>query len=277
MSLEAARAQAGVRTVRLSDGVTAYQVHGDRGPWVVLLHGLVTPMYSWDAMASALAGAGFRVLRYDQLGRGLSDRPELRYDVALYVRQLRELTESLGITSAHYIGWSMGCVITSRFALEHPERVDRHVLIAPGLFIEPPMILRLVGRLPFATRILARLVRVFIGLLPANHLAHPERMPEYGARMQEQTRHPGLGESFASTVMNYEFGARPEYRQVGAHARPVLLLWGDLDRGTPFANAARVQELYPRAQLITFRGAKHAPHVDHAEQANAAVIDFLRR
>jgi pimeloyl-ACP methyl ester carboxylesterase len=277
MLLETARTDAGVRTAHLACGDTAYQIHGNAGPWVVLVHGLVTPMYSWDAMAQALAQAGFRVLRYDQLGRGHSARPSVRYDVALYVRQLRELTESLGIERAHFVGWSMGCVINSRFALEHPERVDRHVLIAPGLFVDAPLALRMIGKLPLAARLLARLVGTFIARLPAQHLVHPERFPDYGRRMHEQRRFPGLGESFASTILNYEFGERPEYRAVGAHSRPVLLLWGDLDVGTPYANARRVQELYPRAELVTFTGAKHAPHVDHAERANQVVIDFLRR
>src|SRR5439155_24983892 len=124
------------------DGVTAYHVHGDAGPWVVLVHGLVTPMYAWESLATALAAAGFRVLRYDQLGRGLSDRPRAQYDLPLYVRQLRQLLAALDIASAHVVGWSMGSVVASRFALESPERVRSHVLIAPGLLVPQPLRLR---------------------------------------------------------------------------------------------------------------------------------------
>jgi len=274
-SLEAARREAGVGTVRLADGVTAYRVHGERGPWVVLVHGLLTPMYAWEGMAEALAAAGFRVLRYDQLGRGLSDRPDVRYDLPLYVRQLSELMTALGIERAHLVSWSMGCIVTSRLALEEPARVQHHVLIAPGLFVHPPLRLRVIARLPFARRIIASRAAAFIDALPAEHLREPGRFPGYLARMREQLRYPGLGASFASTVLHYPWGAGPELRQAGAHPRPVLLVWGEDDPATPYANAWRVQGLFPRAQLLTIPRGRHAPHVEHADEVNAAVARFL--
>jgi len=277
-SLDAARAAAGVSTVRTSDGVTAYRIHGDRGPWVVLVHGLITPMYAWEPLATALAAAGFRVLRYDQLGRGLSDRPALRYDLALYARQLRELLDAVGIARAHVVGWSMGCVVSSRLALDHPDRIDRHVLIAPGLFVEPPLKLKIVSRLPIVgPRIMAASASSFIDGLPAEHLNHPERHPGYRERMREQLAYPGVEASFASTLQHYPWRAGPEFRKVGEHPRPVLLIWGDDDPATRYANAARVRDLYPRAELVTLRGARHAPHVDRADEVQAAIVDFLKR
>jgi pimeloyl-ACP methyl ester carboxylesterase len=276
-TLSEAREKAGVRTARLDGGVTAYHVHGDRGPWVVLVHGIMTPMYAWEPLANALATAGFRVLRYDQLGRGLSDRPKVRYDPALYVRQLRALTSELGIDTAHVVSWSMGAVISSRLALEAPDFVQRHVLIAPGLFLPPPLRIRILSRLPFARAIIARRASAFLDELPAEHLSHPERMPRYGERMREQLEYPGLGQSFASSVLNYAWHAGPEFRRVGEHPRAVLLVWGDKDEATPYANAARVREIYPRAELITLPGAKHAPHVEHEALVNGHSVRFLKR
>ncbi len=274
-SLAAARAAAGADTARLSAGDTAYCVHGERGPWVVLVHGLVTPMYAWEPMATALAAAGFRVLRYDQLGRGLSDRPDVRYDLALYVRQLRELLHELAISEAHVVGWSMGCVVSSHLALQAPELVQRHVLIAPGLFLEPPRRLRIIRRLPFATRIIAAQASRFLDALLAEHVTEPARFAWYRDRMREQLGFPGFARSFASTVRNFPWRAGPELRAIGAHPRRVLVLWGDDDPATPYANLRRVQDLYPRAELVTFAGARHAPHVEYADRANAAIAEFL--
>jgi pimeloyl-ACP methyl ester carboxylesterase len=276
-SLERARVRAGASTARLSDGVTAYHVQGERGPWVVLVSGLLTPMYPWEPLSAALAAGGFRVLRYDLLGRGLSDRPDVRYDLALYVRQLRELTRELGIEAAHFIGWSMGCVICSQLALEYPALVAKHVLIAPGLLVDPPRILQLVSKLPFSNRIIGAFAHVFTEVLPAQHLSRAGLRPQYKRRMREQLRHPGLRSSFASTVTHYPFGAGPEYEPVGRHPRPVLLLWGDRDIGTPYSNAPRIQAIFPRAELVTFRGSRHGPHVDRPEEANATILEFLRK
>src|SRR5215470_12394890 len=80
---EGARVGATSRFVRLHDGVTEYEVSGpDTGRTVVLLSGATVPYYLWDPTRAALAGSGFHVLRYNYYGRGLSDRPKLRYDLA---------------------------------------------------------------------------------------------------------------------------------------------------------------------------------------------------
>jgi alpha-beta hydrolase superfamily lysophospholipase len=73
---EAARKGAPGRFIRLSDGVTHYDLTGpDSGPTIVLVHGFSVPYYIWDSTAAALSAAGHHVLRYDEFGRGLSDRP----------------------------------------------------------------------------------------------------------------------------------------------------------------------------------------------------------
>jgi pimeloyl-ACP methyl ester carboxylesterase len=273
-SLATARVDAGARAMRLTDGTTAYHVHGDHGPWVVLVHGLLTPMYAWEGTAIALANAGFRVLRYDHFGRGLSDRPRARYDLDLYVRQLRELTLGLGITSSHVVGWSMGTLIATRFAIDYPNAARSMVLIAPAFFLEPPPRLRAVTRLPFARAIIALRARALIDELPGQHLIDPERLPGYRERMHEQRRYPGLGASLASTILNFAWHAGPELRAAGEHARPVLLVWGDRDQATPYANAARTRALFPRAELFTIPGALHAPHVDQPDETHAAILRF---
>ena len=230
-SLAQAREAASAQSAALSNGVTAYHVAGDRGPWAVLVHGLVTPGYAWEPLSEVLVAQGFRVLRYDQLGRGLSDRPRVRYDLDLYVGQLRELVDTLGIESVHLIGWSLGAVIVTRFAPECPDRVAS-----------------------------------------VAHLSRPYRFPDYSERAREQLRFPGMAESFASTVANYPAQGGDQWASVGAHPRPVLVVWGTEDEVTPFANNARVLRLYPRAELLAVQGAKHAPHLDHPEIVHPAIL-----
>jgi pimeloyl-ACP methyl ester carboxylesterase len=275
-SLIQARVAAGAQSAQLSDGTTAYHVHGERGPWVMLVHGLVTPSYSWEAIADMLAAEGFRVLRYDEFGRGLSDRPAIRYDLDLYVRQLRELTDELGIDTMHLVGWSMGSIIITRFAFEHPTRVESLTLIAPGLFMRQPLPMQVLSRLPGARKLIAWRVGDAIDRLDKAHLSRPDRFPHYRERAREQLEFPGMGESLASTVTHFPWGAGDDLRTVGEHPRPVLVVWGDKDTVTPYANASRVLQLYPRATLLTVEGGRHAPHLDHAELVHPAIVRHLR-
>jgi len=84
--------------ISLSQGVTHYQqanVGADRT--VVLVHGFSVPYYIWDPTFEFLAKLGFHVVRYDLLGRGYSDRPDVDYTQNLFDQQLLDLLAGLNI------------------------------------------------------------------------------------------------------------------------------------------------------------------------------------
>jgi pimeloyl-ACP methyl ester carboxylesterase len=276
-SLETARSQWKTETVRLSDGVTAYRLEGasDR-PCVVLVHGILTPSFAFEDLARALVSAGFRVLYYDEFGRGLSDRPSVRYDQELYLRQLGELTQALDIRSAHFVGWSMGGVITCNYALAHPEQVRSMVLIAPGLFLPKPLLLALVHRLPGADKLIARNVSSFIEALPGQQFREPWRFEAFSERAFAQAKFEGLGASFASSLRHYPWRTGSQLAEVGKHPRPVLVVWGKDDPTTPYKNAARVCAMLPRAELFTLEQGRHAPQVEHADEVYPKIVSFVR-
>jgi len=274
-SLAAARDVAGAPVARLSDGLTAYHVDGDDGPWVVLVHGLVTPSYAWEHLSKTLAEEGFQVLRYDHFGRGLSDRPAIRYHLDLYVRQLDQLVDYLGIASMHLIGWSMGGLIVTRFAAEQPSRVESLTLIAPGLYLRQPGAAK-VARLPLARKVVAWRAGDAIDRLDASHLSRPALFPDYNERARQQLAFPGMGESLASTIANFPWGAGDEWAAVGQDPRPVLVVWGADDTVAGYDNADRVMRLFPCGALLTVDGARHAPHLDHAEVVHPAILRHLK-
>ena len=88
------RSKADGSFIELPCGNTHYELKGD-GESVVLVHGYATPYSLYEKVFEGLVANGYKVLRYDLLGRGLSERVEAVYDPALFARQLRELTEAL--------------------------------------------------------------------------------------------------------------------------------------------------------------------------------------
>src|SRR5512143_4045949 len=129
---DAARAHAGGSFIRLPLGCTHYELAGpQRQRPVVLIHGFSVPYFVWDGTFAALLAAGHRPLRYDLLGRGYSDRPRVRYDLGLFVRQLAQLLDGLQIEEVDLVGLSMGGAIATGFTVQFPTRVRRLVLIDP--------------------------------------------------------------------------------------------------------------------------------------------------
>jgi pimeloyl-ACP methyl ester carboxylesterase len=112
-----------------ANGVTLhYRIEG-AGPWLVLVHGVGSSLDAWDGVAAILK-ARFRILRYDQRGMGESEKAPGPYEVWDYVADLRALLDALGIARCHLAGHSLGGIVAQGFAIRHPERLDRLVLLS---------------------------------------------------------------------------------------------------------------------------------------------------
>jgi pimeloyl-ACP methyl ester carboxylesterase len=133
---DSVRANAGGSLVQLSDGICHYEIRNTQYETcntIVLIHGFSVPYFIWDPTFEFLTKSGFRVLRYDLFGRGFSDRPRVRYDIHLFVRQLKDLLDALEIREpVHLVGLSMGGAISAAFVEKFPERVKSHILIDPA-------------------------------------------------------------------------------------------------------------------------------------------------
>ncbi len=115
------------------------QTLGTSGPAAVMLHGMIIGSLStwYFSVASALA-ADMRVLLYDLRGHGLSERPPSGYGVRVMAEDLGCLIRKHALDHVTLVGHSFGAVVALRFAISHPEIVDRLVLVEPTLPLTSP-------------------------------------------------------------------------------------------------------------------------------------------
>ena len=99
---------------------------------VIGIHGLTANHKCWEPMAEVLA-PDYRLIAYDLRGRGDSDKPATGYSLAAHGRDLAALLDHFGVRSTVLMGHSLGAAIALRFAVDHPGRVRRLVLIDGGL------------------------------------------------------------------------------------------------------------------------------------------------
>jgi pimeloyl-ACP methyl ester carboxylesterase len=271
-----ARAGAPGRFVALSHGTTHYEFTGpDSGRVVVLVHGFSVPYYIWDSTAAGLSAAGYRVLRYDLYGRGLSDRPDTRYDGALYDSQLGELLDSLRIAGpVDLVGVSFGGFVTSHYVAGHAARVRTLTLVDPVSEAGPvPAILRMpvVGSWLWQTR--------QVPGMADNQLSdflHPERHPTWPDQYRPQMRLKGFGRALLrSRIMLATVNFDSLFTGVARTGVPVLVLWGRQDHTVPFELSAVVTRNIPAAEFVPVDSSGHLPHIEQAQLVDARLTAFL--
>ena len=108
-----------------------HYVEAGDGPLVVLLHGFPEFWFGWRLQIAPLAAAGFRVVAPDTRGYNLSSKPEgfEDYAVDLLAEDIRALIGELGAESAMLVGHDWGGSIAWTTAMNHPEVVDRLVIL----------------------------------------------------------------------------------------------------------------------------------------------------
>jgi pimeloyl-ACP methyl ester carboxylesterase len=111
-----------------------YTVQGSGSP-VILIHGLHSSgAMNWTLPGTtALVAKNHQVILIDMRGHGGSDKPEVEksYGVEM-VEDIIKLMDHLGITHAHFVGYSMGGMIALKAAVLHPDRVDALLLGGMG-------------------------------------------------------------------------------------------------------------------------------------------------
>lgn len=257
-------------------GTTHYEVSGpDSGPVAVLVHGFSVPYYIWDSTVTALNAAGYRTIRYDLLGRGWSDRPDVAYDGDVYDTQLDELLDSLRVAGpVHLIGLSFGGFVTAHYTAGHAARVRTLTLVDPAASSRPmPFLLAL----PLVGPWIWQTTRVpHMADNQASDFLHPERFPTWADQYRPQMEFTGFGRALLRTVRTMsrtDFDSL--YAAAGRTGIPTLLVWGREDQTVPITLADVVRGNIPQTEFFPVDSAGHLPHIEQSTAVHARMVAFL--
>ena len=211
-------------------GVSTAVLEGGDGPPVVLLHGQGGWAGMWLPVVADLL-AGHRVIAPDLPGLGASTVPDGPPDAARVLAWLAALVERTCPEPPAMVGASLGASIAARFAIAHPDRLSRLVLVDAGSLARfrpaPGVVLALVR---FLARPSERTQRGFLRQVAVD----PARA---GALMGSDAQAYGLELARTSSVraanrrLLRELGTRPiPSGQLAAIAVPTALIWGRQDR-----------------------------------------------
>ena len=257
----------GVATV---NGTRLYYERRGSGPDVVLLHGGNLDSRMWDDQMSALTQS-FSVTRYDIRPYGRSALTEKGFSS---VDDLAALMDYLAIRRASLVGLSLGGRIAVDFALTHPARVDKLVLLGAGLT-------------GYAFNQNDEAVHAMIAKARSGDaqgamdlwLQHPMMAPAM-ARPAIAGRIREIARDNAKVWTALPVGERvpepPATRRLGEIRAPTLVIVGERD----VPDIQQIARLLARdiqgARTEVIPGAAHMPNMEDPVRVNRLLLEFLR-
>jgi 2-hydroxy-6-oxonona-2,4-dienedioate hydrolase len=257
-----------------ADGARIYFESAGVGPAVVFIHAGVSDRRMWDPQFDYFADK-FHVVRYDLRGFGKSEMPDLSYSNRA---DLGKVLQFLGIEKAVLVGCSMGGSTAIDFTLEHPERVIALVTAASGVS----------GWNEWSDEGVSHWTE-FMRLAKEGEI---ERAREMDAVLWLD----GPGRNFSRIDPVYRRRAReihkdnfslardghpeeelkpPAIQRLGEIKCPTLVLVGDSDTSEIVEIASRLTKEIEGARLVTVANAAHLPNLEHPDEFNAIVKEFL--
>jgi pimeloyl-ACP methyl ester carboxylesterase len=234
-----------------------YEVTGpERGPTYVLVNGLTQYSALWAPYRAALAAQDFRVVSFDLLGQGKSDKPSLFIEQDDQVAVLRALVDSIATAPVFLAGISFGGIIALRYAIEHGATLRG--LVPMSTFAELTPQLLLIGHALRNGLILGGIDYLQDLLLPMNvsdgWLA--DKLDKLDA-----VKRPGwlTNDLYAlQNLMESFLDFRPITPRLGAIRLPTMILNGEFDFLTPRALHETLRTHIPDSALVI------VPHGYHA-------------
>lgn len=251
---------------------TAYEVIGDSGPQVVLIHGLGMNRASWQWQAGSL-GKHYQMITYDLYGHGDSPAPPSQPSLTLFSSQLSALLDHLGVGKAAVLGFSLGGMIARRFAMDHAAR-----LWALGILHSAH------ARDKAAQDAIQARVHQAAAEGPAVTVeAALQRWFTEGFR----NRNPSTMDLVRKWILANRKGVYAPIYQVLVDGVtelvapqppitvPTLVMTGDQDYGnSPAMNRAIAAEI-PGSLLVILPGLRHMAHAEAPELFNSELMNFL--
>lgn len=240
---------------------------------------------------SVMADRGYRVVAWDQLGCGQSDRPtdEALWTLARYVEEAEQVRAALDLGKIHFLGQSWGTWLGTEYALTYPQNLTS-LTLANGACDIPHLVTelnRLRGALGPET------VAMMLRREAEGTLDHPEyqaaitllnyrhvcRMDDWPAALNRSLSDWNMGpyntmqgpNEFTYTGNMKNWNRVPDMHRINL---PCLILTGQYDELTP-ACSAKMHHALPNSQIKVFKNSSHTPFFEEPEDYFQTLQDFL--
>lgn len=256
--------------VNINGGRIYYEAAGKGDQTIVFVHGGLVDNRLWDEQFYEFAGK-YQVIRYDTRGHGKSPMPLAAHSP---IEDLYQLLKFLKVEKAIVVGLSLGGIISTDFTLEHPEMVERLVLVGAalrGLETKPSeKAIKIFREASQSTPEKAAELWMQHELFAA--LKNKPRARAQLLRMLADNHRGWTGISDDK----YIFPAPATMHRLDKIRVPTLVIVGEIDHPDLLAVGKVLDDKIPDSQLILMKDASHHPNLEKPKEFNRILRSFLK-
>jgi len=263
------------------EGINIRYIEKGKGNPIVLVHGFPTSSFLWRDMIEELSTHG-RVIALDLPGFGFSDPPQNGdYRISTYARLFGRFLQTLSVERATLVFHDLGGPITLTYALRHPDKWERLIILDTFLhrdFPPWPLSMRIAKIRPIGEIFMwlggESIARAGLegGVVDKSRISEGVvrryYMPDGNA---DKLNRSMLGTLRTDYTEDLEFIEK----NLKTIEKPTLILWGENDRYLPLSLGDRIHKDIMGSQMERIPNCGHYVPEDQPELATKIIVEFL--
>ena len=256
-----------------------YRVEGEGKP-IVLIHGTGASLQTWNGWVDSLVKNNYKVIRIDMPAFGLTGPNKTNdYSSKMYVDFFEQFLHQIGVDTFAIAGNSLGGEIAWKYALEHPEKVTKLILIDPAGFYSKEKgngaIIFKLAKIKWLANLMSKMdTRIIVNktlkdvYFDDTKITREQQQLYYDMSMREGNR-----ESFSTRVQQIDL--EPKLDITGVNL-PTLIIWGKQDILIDISLADNFTKI-KNSEFIAYESCGHSPQEEIPAKSVSDALQFLKK
>jgi pimeloyl-ACP methyl ester carboxylesterase len=258
--------------IGLDDGLMTYFMTGgywDQAP-VVMIHGVgLDAALVWRGVMKPISDAHFKVIAPNLMGFASSEHKQVNYSIAYQAGAITQLIDQLKLEHVSLIGSDVGADVALYYAVDHPDKVERLILVNGGLMGTAGAEKLRKGMLPNTPEAMqAALDASFYGMPPLPQFMYERMMAALAADMPAQT-------DMLNSVAKDEAHIRSKIGQI--FNTLTIVIWGGKNQYYGAAQGEALHNSLPGSATVVFKTSGAFPQLEHPDDFAESTTFILKQ
>jgi pimeloyl-ACP methyl ester carboxylesterase len=258
--------------VGLDEGLMTYYVNGgypNMEP-VILIHGLgPNAALVWRSVIGPVGEGHYKVMAPNLYGFADSEHKQVEHSIAYEADGISKFIDQMKFDHVNLIGWDLGADVALYYAVDHPDKVERLILVSGGMFGEASAAKLRKDMLPTSVDAMRTQAKEsFFDLPPMPDFIYERMMGQLAGDLQAETE-------MLNSLPKDEGHIRSRLGQI--FNLLTVITWGGND---PYFGAKQGDALHgalPGSATIVFKTSGHYPMLEHPEEFTDSMLFVFKQ